>query len=405
MQAARASNAALMTLIAAAVILAIAFGTRQSFGLLMLPITTELGWGRESLSLVFAVQALLNGFAAPFMGAVSDRWGTARTVAIGCLLYVAGLVAMAEATNPLSMYLGGGVLVGLGISACGLPVMLGAIGRAAPENKRSLWLGFATAGGTAGQILIIPGMQAVIEAADWRFALLILASIFALLIPVTLCFRAADRGRTPSGVGQKLSDALREAGGHRGYCLLVAGFFVCGFQVQFIVTHLPAYLTDGGLGLYFAGSALAVIAFFNMFRSWTAGYLGGLHRQKHLLIGIYLARAAIIAVFISVPLTETSAMIFAGMMGFIWLGTVPLTSGIVARVFGPRYMATLFGVVFLSHQLGNFAGAWIGGLVFDATGRYDAVWWMAIGLSLAAAALHAPIDDRPVARLAAAVAA
>ncbi len=399
-----ANRSAMMVLLGALLIVGLAFGVRQSFGLLMRPVTLELGWDRETLSLVFAVQAVLNGFMAPFAGAVSDKWGVGRTIALGCALYGAGLVLMAFSSVPEAMILGGGVLVGMGVSACGMPVLLGAVGKVAPEEKRSTWLGLVAVGATAGQLAIIPVTQFLIENQGWSNALIALALCFVVGLPVAYWMgRAADRSVAAQGgqrgPAQNLRQALTEARGHSGYILLTIGFFVCGFQVQFVATHLPAFIVDQGFDAGFASTALVTIAGFNMVGAWFAGYLGGRFRKKVLLTGIYLLRTLAISIFMLTPLSQTSILVFCGTIGLIWLGTVPLTSGIVAQVFGPRYMATLFGIVFLSHQMGNFAGAWVGGIVFDATGSYEAVWWIAAGLGVLAAIFHAPIDDRPVARL------
>ena len=400
-------QSAVMVLLCACLIVSLAFGVRQSFGLLMRPITLDLGWGRETLSLVFAIQAVLNGFAAPFAGAISDKWGVGRTVAIGCALYGAGLIVMAYSGAPTTMLLGGGLLVGMGVSACGMPVLLGAVGKVAPEEKRSTWLGLVAVGATAGQLAIIPGTQMLISAQGWSFALLALSVCFVLGLPIAYWMgAAADRvvaSKPKSNAPvQNLTQALVEARGHSGFILLTIGFFVCGFQVQFVATHLPAFIQDQGFGPQFASNALVTIAGFNMVGAWCAGYLGGRYRKKYLLTWIYLLRAIAIAIFMLAPISEVSILVFCGAIGLIWLGTVPLTSGIVAQVFGPRFMATLFGIVFLSHQLGNFAGAWVGGFVFDTTGSYTAVWWFAAGLGVLAALFHVPIDDRPVQRLAAA---
>jgi MFS family permease len=401
------SRSAVMVLLGACIIVGLAFGVRQSFGLLMRPITMELGWGRETLSLVFAIQAVLNGFAAPFAGAISDKWGVGRTIAIGCAFYGVGLVVMAYSATPTTMILGGGVLVGMGVSACGMPVLLGAVGKVAPEEKRSLWLGLVAVGATAGQLAIIPTVQALVAGHGWSVALIAASLCFILGLPIAYWMgAAADRtvaakakSQAPS---QNLTQALIEARGHSGFILLTIGFFVCGFQVQFVASHLPAFIEDQGFSLKFASTALVTIAGFNMIGAWSAGYLGGRFRKKYLLTWIYLLQAVAISIFMLVPISEMSILIFCGTIGLIWLGTVPLTSGIVAEVFGPRFMATLFGIVFLSHQLGNFAGAWVGGFVFDSTGSYTAVWWIAAGLGVLAAVFHVPIDDRPVQRLAAA---
>ena len=374
------------------------FGIRQSFGLFVLPVSLDLGWGRESFSLVIAVQALLNGLAAPFAAAISDKWGAARTVLAGGALYAIGLIVMSQALDPTTMMLGGGVLVGMGISACGMPILLSVAARIAPPEKRSLWLGIVTAGGTAGQLVIIPFVQSTIAEFGWRGTLMALALAFVLFVPLVRALRAHDGNSSNSHDEQSLSQTLRKARGHSGYLLLLTGFFVCGFQVQFVATHLPAFIEDQGFGKELAASALVVIALCNLFGAWTAGYLGGRYRKKNLLSAIYLARSALIVVFISLPITTFSVLVFSMVMGFIWLGTVPLTSGLIAQVFGPRYMATLYAIVYLSHQSGNFVGAWLGGRVFDATQSYHLVWWLAAGLGLVAAVLHAPIDDRPLAR-------
>jgi MFS family permease len=402
-----ASRSAIMVLLCACVIVGLAFGVRQSFGLLMRPVTLELGWGRETLSLVFAIQAVLNGFAAPFAGAVSDKWGVGRTIAIGCALYGAGLIAMAYSGSPTTMILGGGLLVGMGVSACGMPVLLGAVGKVAPEEKRSTWLGLVAVGATAGQLAIIPTTQALVASQGWSMALVTLSILFVLGLPIAYWMgRAADRSIAAkpksSGPAQNLTQAIQEARGHSGFILLTIGFFVCGFQVQFVATHLPAFIEDRGFSPQFAANALVTIAGFNMIGAWLAGYLGGRYRKKYLLTGIYILRAVAISVFMIVPMTEVTILVFCATIGLIWLGTVPLTSAIVAQVFGTRFMSTLFGIVFLSHQLGNFAGAWVGGYIFDTTGGYTMVWWIAAGLGVLAAMFHAPIDDRPVQRLAAA---
>jgi len=400
-------RSAVMVLLGACLIVGMAFGVRQSFGLLMRPVTLDLGWSRETLSLVFAIQAVLNGFMAPFAGAISDKWGVGRTIAIGCGFYGIGLVIMAFSATPTAMVLGGGILVGIGVSACGMPVLLGAVGKVAPEERRSTWLGLVAVGATAGQLAIIPLTQFLVANQGWSNALLALSLCFVVGLPIAFWMgKAADRSAAanakPGGPTQNLTQALVEARGHSGFILLTIGFFVCGFQVQFVATHLPAFVEDQGFGSSFASTALVTIAGFNMVGAWFAGYLGGRYRKKYLLTGIYLLRAAAITIFMLTPISETTILIFCASIGLIWLGTVPLTSGIVAQVFGPRFMSTLFGIVFLSHQLGNFAGAWVGGAIFDGTGSYEAVWWIAAGLGVLAAMFHVPIDDRPVARLSAA---
>lgn len=270
-----AQRFAILVLLCAAGIAAIAFGTRQSFGLFMVPVTESLGWGRESLSLVFAVQALLNGLGAPFAGAISDKWGTGRTVFGGGVLYAIGLVVMSQSASMTTMFLGGSLLVGMGVSACGMPVLLAAAARVAAPERRSMWLGVVTAGGTGGQLLIIPLVQYWIQGDGWRAALIALAIAFAVVLPLAACLGfAGQRAYTESG-SQTLGQALNEARRHSGYWLLILGFFVCGFQVQFVGTHLPAFIEDQGLGRELAATSLMVIAGFNMLGAWIAGYLGG----------------------------------------------------------------------------------------------------------------------------------
>lgn len=394
------SRLGIVVLLCCVVVVGLAFGGRQSFGLFMRPMTLDLGWGRETLSLVFAVQALLNGFAAPFAAMISDKWGTGRTVFIGATCYAVGLGIMAYSTSLAPMMLGGGLLVGMGVSACGMPVMLAAVGRVAPEEKRSLWLGIVTAGATAGQLLIIPIMQRLIVHNGWDGALLILAASFAILIPVAACLGIAGKAAPERSNAQSLPQALGEARRHSGFVLLTIGFFVCGFQVQFVATHLPAFIADRGLGDELGAVALWIVAFANMIGAWYAGYLGGRKRKKYLLTGIYSARSVVMVAFVLVPTTLTTVPILCVAIGFFWLATVPLTGGLIAQIFGTRYMATLYAIVFVSHQMGNFCGAWFGGKIFDSTGSYDIVWWVSAALGIVAAILHWPIDDRPVERLA-----
>jgi predicted MFS family arabinose efflux permease len=387
-------------LAAATVIVMLSFGMRQTFGLLMAPISTDLGWGRASFSLALAVQALVIGLAAPLVAAVADRFGPIRVIMVAGLAYAAGIALMTLSPDPTLMTLSAGVVTGLGVSGCGLALLLSVVGRVAGEKRRSLWLGIVTGGGTAGQMLVVPLIQWVITAHGWRTGLAVMAGLAALIAPLALSLASGSAEALRKETRQSLGEALREAGGHRGYWLLVAGFFVCGFQVVSIGTHLPAYLTDGGLSAALGATAIATIGFFNMIGTWAAGWLGGRFRKKYLLSLLYLTRAFAIVAFIHAPLSEASVLVFAAVMGLLWLGTVPLTSGIVVQLFGPRYMATLFAIVYLSHQLGSFTGVWLGGRIYDLTGSYASFWWVAVALGLLAALVHYPIDDRPVARLA-----
>jgi len=383
-------------------IVAIAVGIQQTFGLFMLPISEELGWGREVLSLALATQALMIGLATPFVAAIADKWGAPRVMAAGGLLYGIGIILMSQSSTPASMFLSAGFLVGIAASTCGMPLVLSVVGRKVSAEKRSMWLGTVTACGTLGQFLVVPFSQQMIGGFGWVTALIALAFIAGLIIPLALVISRTGAGRTEAPSTQKLGEALLEARSHSGYVMLVVGFFVCGFQVRFIAAHLPAYLGDLNMTAELAATALVVIAVFNGIGSWGFGYLGGLYRKKYLLCWLYGLRSVAIYVFLTTPASPLTVLIFSGVIGLLWLGTVPLTSGIVAQIFGTRYMATLYGIVFLSHQLGSFGGVWLGGRVFDATGSYQTVWWISIGLGLAAVAVHAAINDRPMARLQAA---
>ena len=388
-------------LLGATCILLVTSGVRQSFGLFIPPISFELGWGREPFSVALATQNLVIGLAAPFAAMIADRWGPIRVIASGVLIAVAGLLLSSQATTQTDFLLGTGFLIGIGISGCGLGLMNALVGRIAPEERRVTWIGITTAGGTLGQSVFAPYSQAMIEIFDWRGALIAMAIALFLAAPIALSLRAGTASRLAQRTRQSLGEALREAAQHRGYVMLVSAYFVCGLQVQFIAGHLPAYISDGGLAPALGAAAIATIGLFNLFGTLTAGWLGDRYRMKYLLSAIYCTRGVAMLVFLSVPLTETSVLVFAGVMGFLWLSTVPLTTGLIARIFGPRYMATLAAIAFLSHQLGSSLGVWLGGLSYDVTGSYDPVWTFAIAAGFVAALIHLPIPDRPLARVSA----
>lgn len=386
-------------LVAASLIVFTAFGIRQSFGLFMRPITLDLGWGRETLSMTLATQQLMMGLAAPFAGALADRWGAPRTVALGGTLFGLGVFIMSQSTSPEWMLGGAGFLGGLGLGACGMPLILTVVGQVAPAEKRSLWLGIATASATGGQLVFVPISQSLLSGYDWVVVLIVLSMFAGLIVPMAFSMSASVTAETGKDSKIKLGEALREARRHRGYVLLTAGFFVCGFQVSFIAVHLPAYLIDQGASAALGATALALIALFNMAGSWTAGWLGGRVRKKYLLCAIYMVRSMVIAVFVMLPTGPVTVTIFAAVIGFVWLGTVPPTSGLVAQIFGVRYMGVLYGIVYLGHQLGSFSGVWLGGWIFDATGNYDIIWWAAVDLGVLSAVLHLLMSDKPVDRL------
>ncbi len=377
-------------------ILLIGMGMRNTFGLFLEPMSLELDLPRQVYSLAIAIQMLVWGASQPIFGGLADRYGAGRIALLGGSLYVGGLLLLANATGPWALHGGAGVLVGLGISAAGFAVVLGPVGRAFPPEKRSMALGIASAGGSSGQLVMAPIASGLIGDIGWVGAFLVLAAIAALIIPLALGVRGKSVTDTVSA--NSLGEALNEASRHPGYWLLCGGFFVCGFHVAFIATHLPPFLSDHNLSQMLAAASIAIIGLFNIFGTLASGWLGGKFRQKHVLSLFYLARAVVIGGFLIFPVTQTSVLVFAALIGFLWLGTVPLTSGLVARVFGPRYLGALFGIVFFSHQIGGFLGAWLGGYLFDLTGSYDVVWLIATALGVVAAILHWPIADNPISR-------
>jgi len=393
-------NRTLLVLAAGSAILFFAIGNRQSFGLFQDPLSKELGWGREIFSLSIGLQNLLWGASQPFIGAIADRYGPGRVVVVGGLVYALGLYIMSITTSPLGLYFSAGLMIGLSLSALSFAVVFGAIARVVPVESQGRALGIAGAVGSAGQLFVVLGNSALLDAEGWRNTFLICAIAALILVPLALPIRRRKEagGGAPPGGAANLKAALHEAFGHRGYWLLCAGFFVCGFHVTFIATHFPAFITDLSHPKWVAGAALAVIGGFNIIGSFVCGSLGDRYRKKHLLSLLYLARSGVIAGLLLAPPTAATMYIFAGAMGLLWLGTVPLTSSLVAQIFGVRYMSTLFGIVFFSHQVGAFLGVWLGGKLYDATGSYDVVWTIAIALGLAAAVLHWPIADKPVDR-------
>ncbi len=390
----------LLVLVLATVIVFISYGTRQSFGLFLRPITMDMGWGRESLSFAFATQSLMIGITAPFAGAIADRFNPVLVIVASGALYTVGLFFMSQALTPGGMVVSAGLIAGVAAAGCGLPLLLAVVGRVAPEDRRSLWLGITTAGGTGGQFLLVPACQWLISTFGWGSALLVLAAAVFMIVPFGGAIAKAGGDSFKSTDPQSLGQALREASRHRGYWLLLTGFFVCGFQVQFIIMHLPAYLADKSAGVGMGAAAIALIGLFNMIGTFVAGYLGGKHRKKYLLSLLYFGRSLVLLAFFATPVSQLTVVLFASVIGLLWLATVPLTAGIVAQIFGTRYMATLYAFVFLSHQLGSFLSVWLGGRLFDATGSYDILWWAIIVAGFAASLIHWPIDDRPVARLA-----
>ncbi|MCS2608079.1 MFS transporter [Halomonas dongshanensis] len=384
-------------MLGASLVLFLSLGVRHGFGLFLSPMSLEFGWGRGVFAFAIALQNLVWGLSQPFAGAFADRFGARKTIMLGGLLYAAGLGFMGVADSPWSLSLSTGILIGLGLSGTSFSVILGVVGRAVPAEKRSMAMGIAAAIGSFGQFAMLPGTLGLIEWLGWASALMVLGAMVALIIP--LSGMISDRPLPSSGPEQTLVEALREALGHGGFWLLALGFFVCGFQVVFIGVHLPSYLVDQQLPFIVGTTVLALVGLFNVFGTYTAGWLGGLYSKPRLLSALYLARGVIIVLFITLPLSTWTAYAFGIAMGFLWLSTVPLTNGTVATLFGVRNLSMLGGIVFFMHQVGAFLGGWLGGYLYDRTGSYDIVWYIAIGLSVLAAVLNWPIRERPVARL------
>lgn len=391
---------AVIAVIAAACLISlIGFGIRSSFGLYLEPITTERGWSRETFALALAIQNLLWGMGVPVAGAIADRFGTSKVVALGAVVYAAGVAGMALAESGLTLYLVGGVLVGVGVAFCSFSLVLAAIARVIGPERRSMALGLGTAAGSMGQVLFSPINQTLIATYGWFDSLLVMSVVALVLVPLAFSLPrdSAAKGEPPSNQG--LTEALGEAMRHRSYVLLTAGFFVCGFHVAFITAHFPTYVTDLGLSARAGAYALSLVGLFNIMGSLLSGAFGQRYPKKLGLSAIYSGRALIILGLLLAPANELTIYLFAAAMGLLWLSTVPLTTGIVAQMFGLRFMATLFGIVFLSHQVGSFLGVWLGGLLYDQTGSYDAMWWAGVGFGIFAALVHLPINDTPLARL------
>ena len=391
-----AKNKASLVILFSALTVAIAMGARQSFGLFLQPVTQTLDLGRESFSLAMALQNILIGL--PLAGILADRIGPRWVVAGGAGLYALGFALLSIAESTWTLYLSLGAMMGLALSATSYVVLLGAVGRVVAPEKRSSSFGIVTAAGSFGTFAVVPLIQWLIDAISWQATLLYTAVIVGIMALLALGFPRPAKAEESSSEAGDLDEAftrvLGRAWKHSGYLLLNAGFFVCGFHVAFIATHLPAYLADHGLPKMIAATALALIGLFNMGGSYLFGRLGDYYRKKYLLSFLYLARAVVICGFLVVPVTNLTALVFACAIGFLWLATVPLTSGTVAQIFGVRHLSSLYGIVFLSHQVGSFLGVWLGGRLYDSTGSYDGVWIAAIVLGVAAALVHLPIRDQ-----------
>ena len=386
-----------IVVVAGCLVAMVNFGVRSSFGLFTAPISDAHGWPREIFSFAMAMQNLLWGIATPIAGALADRYGAARVLMLGAVLYAIGTLMMALTATPLLFNIGGGILVGTGVALSSFGIVMAALGRIVPPEKRSWAFGIATAAGSFGQFIFAPLGGALIAAYGWQNALITLAASTLLIIVFALPLMVQNRtaGKPPQGeADMTMREAIGTAFGHGSYLLLVAGFFVCGFQLAFITVHLPPYLAEHGISKEFAGLALGAIGLFNVIGSYASGVIGGRGEKRIPLSIIYILRSVAIAAFILLPITPLTTIIFTASMGLLWLSTVPLTMGLVTVMFGTRYMATLYGFVFLSHQIGSFLGVWLGGRLYDQLGSYDPVWWMGVALGIFAAIVNLPIREQ-----------
>jgi MFS family permease len=428
-----------VVLISGCLISMIGFGPRSTLGFFLTPMSHDQGWGREVFALSVAIQTLLYGAAQPFSGAIADRFGTVRVIIAGTLLYAAGIFMMAHASTPETLFLSSGVLIGFGLSGCSFNLVISSFGKLLPESWRSLAFGAGTASGSFGQFLFSPLAVGLIDTLGWRTTLEVFAALLLLIVPLAFAI-ATQRSDAPAQTSvrslrqddsqtsvrslrqeesqtsvtsprtaeaapsatqiQNYKQALAEALGHRSYILLVLGFFTCGFQLGFVTLHLPSYLIDRGLSAEVGGWTLGVIGLFNIVGAMTSGWLGGRMPKRYILAVIYFARALAVVFLITLPASPAVALIYGAATGLLWLSSVPPTAGLVAVMFGTRWMAMLFGIAFFSHQVGGFLGVYLGGLLYERTGSYDIVWWLGVLFGVLSAVINLPIVEKPVARLA-----
>ena len=388
-------------LICGAMIVTMSMGIRHGFGLWLQPVTQENGWSRQAFSLAIAIQNLSWGVIGVFAGMLADKLGAFRVLLAGAVLYALGLVGMAFSTSTFLFALTAGVLIGAAQAGTTYAVIYGVIGRQIAPERRSWAMGVAAAAGSFGQFLMVPVEGLLIAHLGWQTALVVLAMMVLIIVPLAFGLREPRVAASSVRRSQTIGEAIREALKYRSFMLLTAGYLVCGFQLAFIGVHMPSYLRDKGLPPEVASYALALVGLFNVFGTYTAGALGARLAKRKLLAAIYIARALAIALFLVVPISPLTVYVFASVMGFLWLSTVPLTSGIVAQIFGVAHLSMLGGVVFFSHQVGSFLGVWLGGYLYDRTGSYDVVWYMAIALGVFAALINLPVKEGAIVRPAA----
>jgi MFS family permease len=404
--AASSARLPMLVVMCGCAIACLTFGPRATAGLMLTPISETNGWGRDVFAMSFAIQNLLWGLGQPFAGGFADRFGARPVLIMGGLLYAAGLALMPFSSTPGAMHLSAGVLIGFALSGASFSIVLGAFGKLLPPEWRGLGFGLATAAGSFGQFLFTPLASALILGVGWRTTALVFAALTLLVLPLSIPLSTRPTGEAAGASSpastQTVREALAEAFATPSYWLLIAGFFTCGFHLAFVTAHLPPFLLDKGAPAWVGGWTLALIGLFNIAGSLGSGLLTTRAPKRLMLSGIYFGRAILIAAFVFSPVTPESALLFGACIGVLWLSTIPPTSGLVVTMFGPRYMTMLYGVVFLSHQIGSFLGVWLGGVLYEAYGNYDLIWTIAIALSIMSALVHLPIRERAVARPAAA---
>ena len=379
------------------------YGPRSSFGFFMAPMTVENGWGRDVFAFSVAMQTLIYGMVQPFSGAIADRFGTIRVIIVGALSYASGVYMMAHAATPGQLYLTSGVLIGFGLTGCSFNLIISSFGKLLPESWRSISFGAGTAAGSFGQFLFSPLGVSLIDTVGWRTTLEIFAGVLLLIIPLSLAIATPSQDAKPGGPEsvvpvQTYREALAEAFAHRSFVLLVLGYFTCGFQLNFVTLHLPSYLIDRGLSAQVGGWTLGVIGLFNIVGALTSGWLAGRMPKRYILAFIYSTRALAIVFLITMPASPAVALIYGAITGLLWLSSVPPTSGLVAVMFGTRWLAMLVGLAFLSHQVGGSLGVYLGGLLYETTGSYNIIWWSAVFFGVLSALINLPIVEKPVAR-------